>query len=88
MQFLVKDLGVDPQRIRVTSAGANEPVSAENTIGNTLQNARVEIMVLEEVVADLRVEDRDMGITNDPASNANSVEKPGAMKSSAEKKKP
>jgi chemotaxis protein MotB len=88
MQFLVKDLGVDPQRIRVTSAGANEPVSAENTTGNTLQNARVEMMVLEEVVADLRVEDRDMGITNDPATNANSAEKPGAMKSSAEKKNP
>jgi len=47
-----------------------------------------EILVLGEVCAELWVEDRDMGITNDPASNANSVEKPGAMKSSAEKKNP
>lgn len=59
MRCLRDDLGVDPHRLRVSSAGANEPIVTRispNEKGP--QNARVEVMVLEEVVADLRVEDQ------------------------------
>lgn len=88
MQYLVKDLGIDPKRIRVTSAGANEPNAAENAAGNTLQNSRVEIMILEEVVASLLVEDAETASANDLPASAFDAEKPSANKTSAEKKTP
>lgn len=86
MRFMVKELAVDPQRIRVTSAGANEPIATESSTNNVIHNARVEIMVLEEVVNDLRVEDRDIAIANDPAAPKEGNPNPSAP--AAEKKKP
>jgi chemotaxis protein MotB len=62
MDFMVKELAVDPQRIRITSAGANEPVASGVDSNGTPHNARVEVMVLEEVVSDLRVEDKDVSV--------------------------
>lgn len=89
MRFMVKDLRVDPQRIRVTSAGANESITTETSKSDSLHNARVEIMVLEEVVNDLRVEDQDIAIAKE--SDGKSTAKEGASSpsaTSAEKKKP
>lgn len=60
MKYMNEDLKIDSQRMRVSSAGANEPVATRADSQETPHNARVEVMVLEEVVADLRVEDLDV----------------------------
>jgi chemotaxis protein MotB len=75
MRYMVKDLSVDPHRIRVTSAGANESVATAADSSETPHNARVEVMVLGEVVTDLRVEDRDIAAPeNEPAVSSGGKE--------------
>lgn len=69
MRCLQQDLGVDPQRLRVASAGANEPVATRIDAPHGSQNARVEVMVLEEVVSDLRVEDQHTAAPAESAEN-------------------
>jgi chemotaxis protein MotB len=85
MRFMVKELGVSQERIRVTSAGANEPVDTTSDSSETPKNARVEVSVLEEVISDLRVEDSDAAPAeeapieppaNSGAFNLNSSKKP------------
>jgi chemotaxis protein MotB len=53
MQYLVDDLGFDPKRIRMSVAGANEPVYLGTDAKLLKQNPRVEVFILDEVVDDL-----------------------------------
>lgn len=90
MRFLEKDLGVDPRRIRITSAGANEPVATMADSQELPNNARVEVMVLEEVIADLRVDDRNITAPpdNSPVVGENGKATVTPSAPNAEKKKP
>ena len=89
MRFMERELGVDAQRIRVTSAGANEPVATVADSQEVPHNARAEVMVLEEVVADLRVEDRDVTVpAGDSSGGATKKEPPTPSAPVAEKTKP
>ena len=53
MRYLVDELGIDGKRIRMSVAGANEPVHIGADPGKLKLNPRVEVFVLDEVVSDL-----------------------------------
>lgn len=90
MQFLEKDLKVDPRRIRITSAAANESVATVADSQVLPHNARVEVMVLEEVISDLRIDDRNLTTPQgDPSANTQEPKlKSSPSAPEAEKKKP
>ena len=52
-EFLVKQ-GVNPRRLRVSTAGGNEPIQAGNDTLKTRENARVEIFTLDEYVSGIK----------------------------------
>ncbi|EAQ82032.1 OmpA/MotB family protein [Blastopirellula marina] len=52
MNFLVS-LGIDPRRIRISTAGKNEPIHIGTDPLKSKQNPRVEVFLLDEVVDDL-----------------------------------
>ena len=51
-QFLVEDLKIDPDRIRMSTAGASEPVEIGSDPIKLKQNPRVEVFLLDETVED------------------------------------
>lgn len=51
-RFLVDELKVDPNRLRLSAAGASEPVEIGADPIKLQQNARVEIFLLDETVED------------------------------------
>ena len=53
MRFLVDDLQIDPQRIRIAVAGPNEPIHLGSDPNKLRQNDRAEIYLLDEIVSDL-----------------------------------
>jgi len=53
MEYLVR-LGIDPKRIRVTSAADHEPIHTGYDELLRRRNSRVEILMTDELVADLR----------------------------------
>jgi chemotaxis protein MotB len=53
MQYLTDELEIDPQRIRLAVAGANEPLHLGIDPARMRENPRVELYLLEEVVSDL-----------------------------------
>lgn len=53
MQFLVEQLKIDPQRIRISVAGPYEPAYISSDPERMRENPRVEVFLLEEVAADL-----------------------------------
>jgi chemotaxis protein MotB len=52
MQYLTEGLGLDPQRIRMSVAGPNEPAHIGTDEEKLRQNSRVEVYLLDEVVSD------------------------------------
>jgi len=66
MKYLV-DKGIEPRRIRLSQSGANDPNTQVNAVGEHVSNARVEILVLNEIVttpsqADEIRNDRSKGV--------------------------
>lgn len=57
MRFMVDELQIDPQRIRISVAGPNEPLHAGVDPAKMRENPRVELYLLEEVVGDLNSAD-------------------------------
>lgn len=53
MHYLVDELGIDAQRIRLSVAGPNEPVHLGVDAAKMRENPRVELYLLEEVISDL-----------------------------------
>jgi chemotaxis protein MotB len=53
MRFLVDDLGIDAERIRMSVAGANEPLHIGTDQAELRRNPRVEVFLLDEVTSDL-----------------------------------
>lgn len=53
VRYMVDELKIEPQRIRVSVAGPNEPVHIGADPEKMRQNPRVEIYLLDEVVSDL-----------------------------------
>ncbi|MDX1947358.1 MAG: flagellar motor protein MotB [Pirellulaceae bacterium] len=53
MEFLVRELKIDPQRIRMSVAGPYEPTHSGVDAAKLRENPRVEVFMLEEVVSDL-----------------------------------
>jgi len=53
MEYLV-ELGIDRQRLRLSVAGANEPLHLGTQASQKNRNPRVEIFMLDEVVEDLQ----------------------------------
>ena len=53
MRFLVDELQIDTQRIRIAVAGANEPIHLGSDPNKLRQNDRAEIYLLDEIVSDL-----------------------------------
>jgi chemotaxis protein MotB len=51
--FLVSDLQIEPVRIRITAAGAQEPYTLEPSEDAQRINPRVEVFLIEEVVRDV-----------------------------------
>jgi chemotaxis protein MotB len=51
-EFLVQDLMIDPDRIRMCTAGASEPVEIGADLIKLKQNPRVEVFLLDETVED------------------------------------
>ncbi len=51
---LLVEFGIDPQRLRLSVAGPNEPLHVGTQAGQQQQNPRVEVFMLEEVVNDLQ----------------------------------
>ncbi|MGE0757319.1 MAG: flagellar motor protein MotB [Pirellulaceae bacterium] len=52
MEFLVRDLDMDPRRIRIATAAAHEPQHLGTDAQKMRLNTRVEVYVLDEVVSD------------------------------------
>lgn len=52
MQFLVNELKIEPHRLLISVAGANEPMHLGSDSRKLLQNDRVDIYLLDEVVHD------------------------------------
>ncbi|MCA9106204.1 MAG: OmpA family protein [Planctomycetales bacterium] len=50
MQHLVDDLGIEPERIRMTSAGPHEPIYTGTDPIQLRQNDRVEVFLLDQTV--------------------------------------
>lgn len=53
LAFLVTELNIDPVRIRLSVAGANEPASSSADPQPRHENPRVEVFLLEEVAEEL-----------------------------------
>jgi chemotaxis protein MotB len=53
MEFLVQELKIDPQRIRISVAGPYEPAHISADPQRMRENPRVEVFMLEEVASDL-----------------------------------
>lgn len=53
MQYLVDDLKIDEKRIRISSAGAFEPIHIDSNPNALRENSRVEVFMLDELVTDL-----------------------------------
>jgi chemotaxis protein MotB len=53
MQFLVDELKIDPQRIRISVAGPYEPAHISADAERLRENPRVEVFMLEEVASEL-----------------------------------
>ncbi len=51
--FLTNEMNIDPQRIRISVAGPNEPMHISPDPVKQRQNPRVEVFMLDEVVDDL-----------------------------------
>ncbi len=51
--FLINDLGIESQRIRIGVAGPHEPLTLEPDIDEQLLNPRVEVYLLDEVSDEL-----------------------------------
>lgn len=52
MKYLVEEMGVDPERIRLSVAGPNEPVYTGTDPEQLTRNPRVQVFELNEVVTD------------------------------------
>ena len=52
MQYLIEELDIDARRIRMSVAGPNEPAHIGIDGQKSFQNPRVEVYLLDEVVAD------------------------------------
>ncbi len=52
MTYLVEELGIEPQRIRLSLAGPNEPLHLGTDPAKLQQNPRVEIFLTDEVAED------------------------------------
>jgi chemotaxis protein MotB len=65
MNYLVKEHGVPPERIRLSSAGAWEPMYLTNDTEKLRLNPRVEVFLLDETVDQLvgTVEERGSDVT-------------------------
>jgi chemotaxis protein MotB len=53
MRYLVDELQIDSQRIRMSVAGPNEPIHIGTDETKKRRNPRVEVFLLDEVVSDL-----------------------------------
>jgi chemotaxis protein MotB len=53
MEFLVNELKIDPERIRISVAGPFEPAHLGSDPDRIRENPRVEVFMLEEVASDL-----------------------------------
>jgi chemotaxis protein MotB len=53
MQFMVQDLAIEPQRIRLSVAGPYEPLHLGAAADPQQKNPRVEIFLLDELASDL-----------------------------------
>jgi chemotaxis protein MotB len=53
MDYLI-ELGIDPERLRLSVAGPNEPLHLSARPDRQQRNPRVEVFMLEEVVKDLQ----------------------------------
>lgn len=52
MQYLIQDLNIDARRIRMSVAGPHEPAHIGTDEKKLLQNPRVEVYMLDEVISD------------------------------------
>jgi chemotaxis protein MotB len=52
MNFLVEQLRIEPERIRLSIAGTNEPASRSDDTAEQLANTRVEVFLLDEVAGE------------------------------------
>jgi chemotaxis protein MotB len=76
MQYLVS-LGIDPKRIRISSAAANEPVHVGYDELLRKRNARVEVLLLDSLTEDLQGNKKRPAQTQPSKTNAPGDE-PGA----------
>jgi chemotaxis protein MotB len=53
MKYLIDELNIEPSRVRLSVAGANEPLHIGTDEERLQDNPRVEIFLLDEVVNDL-----------------------------------
>ena len=53
MQFLIDDVGIEPERIRTTAAGPHEPIYSGTDPVQLRQNDRVEVFLLDQTVQGL-----------------------------------
>lgn len=53
MHFLVDQLKIDPRRVRISAAAANEPIHVGSDPTKLRQNDRVDIYLLDEIVVDI-----------------------------------
>jgi hypothetical protein len=53
MQFMVDELAIEPQRIRLSVAGPYEPLHLGAAADPQQKNPRVEIFLLDELASDL-----------------------------------
>lgn len=66
-EFLTSELKIDPHRIRISVAGANEPIHIGLDAEKLRQNSRVEVFLLDEVVNDLTGTPDEQQARIDPA---------------------
>jgi chemotaxis protein MotB len=52
MKYLVEELNIDKNKIRISVAGANEPMHIGTDPEKMKFNSRVEVFLLEEVTSD------------------------------------
>ena len=52
MAYLTEELGIDSKRLRISVAGANEPLSIEPDPKKQAGNSRVEVFMLDETIKD------------------------------------
>lgn len=67
-QYLVDELGIDRRRIRISAAGANEPLYQSTDPAQLARNARVEVFLTDETIDEFRSLDSGVAPALHPGS--------------------